>query len=89
MGSYDFIIIVISAVLIWAILRFGSITKPPSEEGSYARASDVYNKLLTNDNNLFKLMTDFSQPVPIFGPGGVESESVETSDISLLNRLAL
>lgn len=92
MELLDVILLVISIVLIWGIMRYWPRTKQQREPSpmEYARASDVYNKLLTNDNNVFKLMTDFNEPVSLIGPDGQStSTTVESTDISLLDRFSI
>ena len=54
----------------------------------YILTGDLYNKLVTNDNNVFKLMTDFSKPVENDGPPGTDPD-VETTELTLLDRLAV
>lgn len=89
---FDFFIMLVAIVLIWGILVYWSRTKQQKEPGGleYARASDVYNKLTTNDNNRFKLMTDFTEPVKLFGPDGFESENAfETTSLTLIDSLGI
>lgn len=88
---FDVLLLVTALVLIVAILVYWRRTKqekePPGLE--YARASDIYNKMATNDNNIFKLMTDFTKPVELFGPDGLEDETVGSTEISVINRFAI
>lgn len=85
----NFIILILSIVLIGVIIVYSPKTKHEETDIGYAKASDVYNKLLTNDNNLFKLMTDFSQPVDLLGPEGADTTTVETTDLTLIDRILI
>lgn len=85
----NFIILVLSIVLIGVVLVYSPKTKQIETDIGYAKASDVYNKLLTNDNNLFKLMTDFSQPVDLLGPEGISNDTVETTELTLIDSLVI
>jgi hypothetical protein len=82
----ELLAIVAALVLIYMIYGIWGKSRPMEQE--YYLASDVYTKLLTNDNNPFNLMTDFSIPVPKVGPDGESvKRGVETYDISIIEQL--
>jgi hypothetical protein len=83
---FEFIVIVSALVLIYVLYNIWN--KSRSVEQEYYLASDVYNKLLTNDNNPFNLMTDFSIPVETGGPEGEPiGHQIETYDLGVISQL--
>lgn len=84
---FELIAIVAALILIYIIYVIWGKSRPVDQE--YYLASDVYTKLLTNDNNPFNLMTDFSIPVPKVGPDGepTSQSTLETYDLDIIEQL--
>jgi hypothetical protein len=84
----ELVAIIAALVLIYIIYGAWAGKSIPVEQ-EYYLASDVYTKLLTNENNPFNLMTDFSLPVPKDGPTGesIDQGTLETYDLDIIEQL--
>jgi hypothetical protein len=83
---FELIAMIVALVLIYVIYGIWGKSRPAEQE--FYLASDVYTKLLTNDNNPFNLMTDFSVPVPKSGPDGAGTDgTIETYDLDIIEQL--